>query len=171
MRHLLHLLSLVPLARAQCSMLSVSECEPDTAELIREISLPSNPGAGQLCQQFCGVQEGCSYWSYDQDTLTCSLLSYCYLHSCDSLMAGAEPELGECLCGGSGTCADLVQEDCDPLVSVVWQSDPGVVTGAANCQEWLQVLGPELGGEVFSYSSEDKVCSILDTGEHNFVEY
>ena len=40
----------------------------------------------------------------------------------------------------------------------------GVVTGAANCQEWLQVLGPELGGEVFSYSSEDKVCSILDTG-------
>ena len=72
------------------------------------------------------------------------------------------PRLGECLCGDSGTCADLVQENCDPLGRVVWQSDPGVVTGAANCQEWLQVLGPELGDEVFSYSSEDKVCTILD---------
>ena len=159
------LLLLLPRARSQCSLVSVSECEPDQDEVILEMSLPSSDeGAASICQELCGIQDNCEYWSFDSASLTCSLLSYCYLHSCDSLMAGAEPELGECLCGGSGTCADLVQENCDPLGSVVWQSDPGVVTGAANCQEWLQVLGPELGGEVFSYSSEDKVCTILDTG-------
>ena len=32
------------------------------------------------------------------------------------------------------------------------------------CQEYLQVLGPVLGGEVFSYSRRDQVCRILDTG-------
>ena len=121
MRLLLYLLPLLPLARAQCSLLSVSECQPDQAEVIREIALPSNPGARQLCQQFCGVQEGCSYWSYDQDTLTCSLLSYCYLHSCDSLTAGAEPDFSDCLCQDNGSCDNLVQENCDLLGSVLWQ--------------------------------------------------
>ena len=32
------------------------------------------------------------------------------------------------------------------------------------CQEYLQVLGPVLGGEVFSYSHTSRTCSILDTG-------
>ena len=159
------LLLLLPHARAQRSLVSVSECQPDQDEVILEMSLPSNEdGATSICQELCGIQDNCEYWRFDAASLTCSLLSYCYLHSCDSLMAGPEPDLGECLCGSSGTCADLVQENCDPLGSVVWQSDVGEVTGAANCQEFLRVLGPVLGGEVFSYSSLDHTCSILDTG-------
>ena len=55
----------------------------------------------------------------------------------------------------------LVQENCDLLGSVLWQGED--VT-AHNCQEILQLLGPVYGGEVFSYSSLDHTCSILDTG-------
>ena len=32
-------------------------------------------------------------------------------------------------------------------------------------QEFLQLLGPVYGGSVFSYSSRDQVCYILDSGD------
>ena len=149
---LLCLLPLVPLARAQCALLSVAECQPDPAEVIREISLPSDQGAGysQVCQQLCGVEEACNHWSYDGASSTCSLLSYCYLHSCDSLTAGAEPDTSDCLCRDSGSCADLVRENCALLGSVVWRGE--AVTDTHPCQVELQtihrrrrpLLGPHL---------------------------
>ena len=78
------------------------------------------------------------------------------------MTAAAEPEYSECLGQSSGSCDDLVRENCDLQGSVLWQSD--TVRDTSQCQEYLQVLGPVLGGEVFSYSSEDRTCSILDTG-------
>ena len=156
------LLLLLPHARAQCSLVSVSECQPDQDEVILEMSLPSDEdGATSICQELCEIQDNCEYWRFDGASLTCSLLSYCYLHSCDSLMAGPEPDLSSCLCGSSGTCADLVQENCDPLGSVVLTL-PGV-PDAATCQEFLLILGPGAGAAVFSYTSQDQVCSLLDS--------
>ena len=136
---LLCLLPLLPRAPAQCSLLSVSECLPDLDEVIQEVPLPSpSQGAAQLCQQLCGVQEDCNYWTYDAASLTCSLLSYCYLHSCDSLTAGAEPDTSECLCRDSGSCADLVRENCALLGSVVWRGE--AVTDTHACQVELQTI-------------------------------
>ena len=77
---------------AQCSLLTVSECQPDLEEVIMTVPLPSYQGAAQLCQELCGVQEDCEYWSFNADTLDCSLLAYCYLHSCDNITAGPSPD-------------------------------------------------------------------------------
>ena len=74
MTPLLCLLPLVPLARAQCSLLSVSECKPDTDEVIVTIPLPSDQEAATICQQLCGIQD-------DTDSLSHNLLAYFYLHS------------------------------------------------------------------------------------------
>ena len=104
----------------------------------------------------------CNIWSYDKSSLACSLLHTSYLATCDNITAGYEPDYTQCLTQDSGTCDDLVRENCDLQGSVLWQSVE--VINTYECQEFLQVLGPELGGEVFSYSSEDKVCYILDTG-------
>ena len=121
----------------QCSLFSVSECHPDLNEVILTVSGMPSEGGGLLCQEVCGVQEDCSYWSYDSASLTCSLLSYCYLHSCDSFMAGPEPDFTACLCQADGSCADFVREDCVALGSVLWQSE--AVRDAHQCQEYLQV--------------------------------
>ena len=160
--YLLYLLPLLPLARAQCSLLSVSECQPDPDEVIVTIPLPSDQEAASICQQLCGIQEDCNYWTFDSATLTCSLLSYCYLYSCDSFMAGPEPDFSDCLCLESASCDDMVRENCDLLGSVLWQSE--AVRDAHECQEYLQLLGPVLGGSVFSYSHTSHTCTILDTG-------
>ena len=147
---------------AQCSLLTVSECQPDLDEVILTVPLPSYEGAAQLCQELCGVQEDCEYWSFNADTLDCSLLAYCYLHSCDNITAGPSPDFTECLCQNSGSCDDIVQENCRLLGTVLWRGDE--VRSAHQCQEYLQLLGPGLGGEVFSYSHTDLVCYILDSG-------
>ena len=42
LRCLLPLLPLLQLARAQCALVSVSECQPDPAEVIMTIPLPSS---------------------------------------------------------------------------------------------------------------------------------
>ena len=159
---LLCLLPLLPLARAQCSLLSVSECKPDPDEVIVTIPLPSDQEAAIICQQLCGIQDDCEFWSFDKDSLSCDLLAYCYLHTCDSFVAGPDPDFTECLCQGSGTCDDFTPENCDLLGNVLWQSD--VVIDASHCQEYLQVLGPVYGGSVFSYSHTSHTCTILDTG-------
>ena len=38
------------------------------------------------------------------------------------------------------------------------------VTHTSECREYLNTLGPILGGSVFSYSHTSRTCSILDTG-------
>ena len=91
-----------------------------------------------------------------------SLLFYPYLSSCATVTAAAEPEYTECLGQSSGSCDDLVRENCHLGGNILWLSD--AVRDAAHCQEFLQLLGPVYGGSVFSYSSRDQVCYILDTG-------
>ena len=60
--YLVPLLPLAPLARAQCALVSVSGCQPDPAEVILTLPLPSGQGAA-TCQQLCRDQEPCRYWS------------------------------------------------------------------------------------------------------------
>ena len=170
LRLCLCLLPLLPLAQAQCSQFSVAECQPDPDEVIREISLPGDQGASysQVCQELCGIEEGCNHWSYDQASLTCSLLSYCYITSCDSIMAGPQPDFKDCLCQNSDRCNGnnaMVQENCDFFGNVLWQSD--AISDASQCQEFLQLLGPVYGGQMFSFNHSSHTCSILDTGDRD----
>ena len=161
--YLLYLLPLLPLARAQCSLLSVAGCQPDPAEVIMTLTLPGDTGeAPSICQQLCSDLDHCNLWSYDSASFTCSLLHTSYLATCDNITAGYEPDYAQCLAQDSGSCDDLVQENCDLLGTVLWQSDE--VTHTYECQDYLQLLGPVYGGEVFSYSHTSHTCSILDTG-------
>ena len=159
--YLLYLLPLLPLARAQCSLLSVSGCQPREDEVIITLPLPSDQGAA-TCQQLCRDYDHCGHWSYDSASLACSLLHHSYLATWDSITGGYEPDYADCQQQDSGTCNDLVRENCDLLGTVLWQSDE--VTHTYECQDYLQLLGPVYGGSVFSYSHTSHTCSILDTG-------
>ena len=125
------------------------------------LPIPANQEAVTTCQLLCVVEDYCKYWRYDSDTQNCDLLKYPYLPSCGSVTAGARPDFAECLSQDSGTCDDIVKENCELQGDILWQ-DPAV-RDAYECQEFLQLLGPVYGGEVFSYSSVDQVCYILDT--------
>ncbi len=50
---------------------------------------------------------------------------------------------------------------------VLWQSD--AVIDAFACQEYLQLLGPVLGAEVFFYSDQDDVCFLLDSPDRSCI--
>ena len=157
--YLLYLLPLLPLARAQCSLLSVAGCQPDPSEVIKTYIIPGEPTS--MCQQLCTDVDQCNLWGYDSGW-HCSLLRTSYLATCDTIIAGYEPDYAQCLAQNSGSCDDFVQENCHLEGSVLWQSDS--VTHAYECQEYLQVLGPEYGGKVFLYSRNTHTCTILDTG-------
>ena len=166
----LYFLSLLlpPLTEAQCSVMSVADCDPDPDKVILTARLSGDEGSSLLCQQLCGVQDDCAYWSYDRASLTCSLLSYCYITSCDSIFAGPQPDFKDCLCQNSDTCKGnnaMVQENCDFSGNVLWQSD--AITDASQCQEFLQLLGPVYGGQMFSFNHSSHTCSILDTGDRD----
>ena len=153
---------MIPVTTAEpgqdCSLLSVSTCNPDH-EVILTVTLPEQGLA--TCQEMCGIQEDCYYWRYDSGSSNCSLLHSSYLTTCDTITAGAEPDYTQCLAQDSGTCDDIVQENCDLQGNALWQSK---VTHAYECQEYLQLLGAVLGGSVFSYSHTSHTCTILDTG-------
>ena len=84
---LLWLACLVPPALAQCSLVSVSGCQPDPHQVIQAVTAPSH----QACQQLCRDEDQCRHWSYERATLTCSLLAHCYLRSCAAITAGPAP--------------------------------------------------------------------------------
>ena len=157
---MLYLLPLIPLARAQCSLVSVSGCQPDPAEVIMTLIIPGEPPS--ICQELCIDLDDCNFWSYDSISFACSLLHTSYLATCDNITAGTEPDYVQCLAQNSGSCDDLVRENCELQGSVLWQSDE--VTHTSECQEHLRVLGPVYGGEVFSHSHTSHTCNILDTG-------
>ena len=161
MRHICSLLFLLPLVSGQCTLFSVGECQPDAEEIIMSVDLPSDQGAHSVCQELCLIQEDCEYWSFDALSLTCTLHTYCYLHSCDSITGGVE-NFDTCICLDNGTCEDLVWENCTLLGTVVWEE--GSVRDAHQCQDYLETLGPVLGATVFSYSHTEQVCRLLDAG-------
>ena len=106
MRCLLYLvLPLAPLARAQCSLVSVSGCQPDPAEVIKTYIIPGEPTS--MCQQLCSDTDQCNLWSYDSGW-HCSLLRTSYLATCDNITAGYETDYAQCLAQDSGSCDDLV---------------------------------------------------------------
>ena len=51
--------------------------------------------------------------------------------------------------------------------TVVWQSD--AVIDAFACQEYLQLLGPVYGAEVFFFSDLEGVCYLLDRADRACV--
>ena len=65
-----------------------------------------------------------------------SLLFYPYLSSCTTVTAAAEPEYTECLGQSSGSCEDLVRENCALGGNILWLSD--AVRDASHCQVELQ---------------------------------
>ena len=79
------------------------------------------------------------------------------------MTAGAAPEYTECLGQSSGSCDDLVRENCHLGGNILWLSD--AVRDASHCQEYLQLLGPVYGGSVFSYSHTSHTCTILGSGD------
>ena len=65
-----------------------------------------------------------------------SLLFYPYLSSCTKVTAGAAPEYTECLGQSSGSCDDLVRENCHLGGNILWLSS--AVRDASHCQVELQ---------------------------------
>ena len=57
------------------------------------------------------------------------------------MTAGAAPEYTECLGQSSGSCDDLVRENCHLGGNILWLSD--AVRDASHCQVELQMKVPE----------------------------
>ena len=152
------------LSSQQCSNFWVSECNPDFEdEVILQVPLPgrSKDEAIEICQSLCNVQFDCTHWQWSGPTMTCTLLTYSYLSLCHNISSTSSPDLSTCISQNSGTCGDFVDEDCKASGKILWQSN--AVVDAFACQEYLKLLGPVLGAEVFFYSDHDEVCFLRDS--------
>ena len=149
------ILFLLPALTFQCSDFWVSECQLGPDEVILQAPFPSQDDAIRICQDLCNAQSGCPYWQWSGPQMTCTLLRYSYLSRCKNVSSTASPELPICLSEHSGTCDDLVDEDCEMSGQVVFQTD--TVIDAFACQEFLLLLGPVYGAEVFFFSDLEGV--------------
>ena len=161
------LLILLPALSSQCQDFWVSECEFGPDEVILQVPLPGTDDAIRICQDLCNAQFGCSYWQWKGTQMTCTLLTYSYLPLCHNISSAASPELPICISQDSGTCDDFVDEDCEMSGEVLWESD--AVIDVFACQEYLQLLGPVYGAEVFFFSDLEGVCYLLDSADRACV--
>ena len=162
------LLLILPALSFQCSEFWVSECNLDFEdEVILQVPLPgsSQDEAINICQSLCNLQFDCTYWQWSGPQMTCTILTYSYLPLCHNISSTASPDLSTCLSQDSGTCDDFVDEDCEMSGKVLFQSD--AVIDAFTCQEYLQLLAPVYGAEVFFYSDHDEVCFLLDSPDRS----
>ena len=159
------LIILLPALSSQCSEFWVSDCFLNTNEVILQVLLPSPADAITICQDLCNIQLGCSYWQWSGPQMTCTLLSNSYLSRCHNISSTSSPELSTCLSQDSGTCDDFVDEDCQMSGQVLFQED--AVIDAFACQEYLQLLGPVYGAEVFFFSDLEGVCYLLDSPDRS----
>ena len=161
------LLLLFPALSFQCSDFWVSECQLGPDEVILQVPIPETHDAIKICQGLCNAQSGCNYWQWSGLQMTCSLLTSSYLSGCRNISSTASPELQTCLSQDSGTCDDLIDEDCEMNGQVLFQAD--TLTDVFACQEFLQLLGPVYGAEVFFFSDLDGVCFLLDKADRSCV--
>ena len=155
---------------SECSEFWVSECNLDFEdEVILQVPLPgrSKDEAIEICQDLCNVQFDCTHWQWSGPQMTCTLLTYSYLSLCHNISSTSSPGLATCISQDSGSCDDFVDEDCQASGKILWQSD--AVVDAFACQEYLQLLGPVLGAEVFFYSDHDEVCFLLDSADRSCI--
>ena len=161
------LLLLLPALSSQCSDFWVSECQFDPDEVILQAPLPSQEDAIKICQDLCKAQFDCTYWQWNGPQMTCTLLTSSYLSLCRNISSTASPDLQTCLSQDSGTCDDFSDEDCEMSGRVLFQTD--AVIDAFACQEFLQLLGPVYGAEVFFFSDLEGVCYLLDSPDRSCV--
>ena len=118
---------------SSCSSFSVGSCYPDQEEVIDTFPLPPNLDAGPaLCQDICGVVEGCQYFSYSFSSGSCDLYHYRYLASCQVVGGPDYPSLDDCL-DIVDTCDSFIQEDCSYTADIVLERLS--VTNTHHCQD------------------------------------
>ena len=161
------LLILLPPLISTCSDFWVSECHLDQDEVITQVPLPSQDDDIKICQDLCNTQVDCTHWQWSGPKLTCTLLKSSYLSRCHNVSSTLSPEISTCLPQDSGTCADIVDEDCEMSGTVLFQDD--AVIDAVACQEYLQLLGPVYGAKVFFFSDLEGVCYLLDSADRACV--
>ena len=163
------LLILLPVLSFQCQDFWVSECQLALDEVILQVPLPgtNTDEAIRICQDLCNAQIGCTYWQWSGPQMTCSLLRYSYISRCRNVSSTASPGISTCYSQDSWTCDDFVDEDCEMSGQVLFETD--TVIDAFACQEYLQLLGPVYGAEVFFFSDLEGVCYLLDSADRACV--
>merc|ERR1712013_626431 len=150
-----------------CSSFSVGSCYPDQEEVIDTFPLPPNLDDGPavaVCQDICGVVEGCQYFSYSFSSGFCDLYHYRYLASCQVVGGPDYPSLDDCLDIGD-TCDSFIQEDCSYTADIVLERSS--LTNTHHCQDLLLILGDVLGAEYWVYDSNNHTCFLYSSqGRH-----
>ena len=161
------LLFIFPSAISACSDFWVSDCNLSPDEVILQVPFPGHDGAIRMCQDLCKTQFDCTYWQWSEPQMTCTLLRYSYLSRCRNVSSTSTPEVSTCLSQDSGTCDDFVDEDCQMSGQALFKTDS--VIDAFACQEYLQLLGPLVGAEVFFFSDLEGICYLLDSPDRSCV--
>ena len=99
--------------------------------------------------------------------MTCTLLTKSYLSRCHNVssISSSYSNITSCLQQDSGTCDDLVEEDCNMDGNIVFQTD--AVKDAIACQDYLQLFGSLYGAEAFFFSKPEGVCYLLDSRDRS----
>merc|ERR1719312_2190239 len=150
---------------SSCSFFSVGSCYPEQEEVIDTFPLPPNLDDGPaVCQDICGVVEGCQYFSYSFSSGSCDLYHYRYLASCQVVGGPDYPSLDDCMDIGD-TCDSFIQEDCSYTADLVLERSS--VTNTHHCQDMLLILGGVLGAEYWVYDSINHTCFLYSSqGRH-----
>merc|ERR1719158_1154127 len=99
---------------SSCSSFTVSSCSPDQDELVDSFPFPPNTKDGAaLCQQTCGIFEGCQFFTFNSVSGYCDLYHYRYLESCQVVGGPAVPAMDDCMeKGEEDSCESFIEEDC-----------------------------------------------------------
>lgn len=154
-------LVLTPLS-PDCSFFTVDACSPDPQELVDTyLGVPSS----SLCQQICRIQEGCDVFSHTSSSSVCSLYSYSYLASCDSIGGTEWTDTDSCKQNSRGepSCKSFVRETCSHSGEVVMEKT--TITDAGACQELLLVLGLIYQAEYFVFDSKQLTCTFYSSSD------
>ena len=141
---------------SSCSSFTVGSCSPDMDELVD--SYTDIPSAA-LCQQICGIQEGCNYFSHSSSSLLCSLYHYRFLSSCQLVAGPSTPPLDQCITSvpeETPSCSSFMRENCTFLGSPVLNKTS--ITDGHACQALLDTLGWLYSATYFSFDSDQGRC-------------
>ena len=81
-----------------CSEFTVGDCSLDPSQIILTQDVEKNKDRWGACEDLCGEQDGCNFWSLSCSQnaslpCTCSLLTTSYLDSCDLVGGGLDTDL------------------------------------------------------------------------------
>ena len=183
----------------ECADFTLSECTLNEDSLIDEIGIPGTPGAFQVCQELCQIEDECNYFVYNRPDENCRYewtrqirVTICIILKLRIVLDNVLDsfprrlyhlfDISTCARSSGPASPEFYSclpapgsHDCSDFIELECTTSGAILldtelTYATECQDFLLAIGESIGADYFDFDGEAMTCKLLDSRDRTCQE-